>query len=471
MRNIVNPFKGLEKHEQELKRHSLYAEIKQLLIQSEAYDDSAIGHEFVTHFEKELPGIITAHTQDHSFINGDTSINRRVIMEAVDGGAALKAGLVAAVLMLVYKIIMVVTNNKSFSKDGAGGGRGSSSGTAQQLDDLKTETEAFKENLEQLKAVAPTIANNPLHKEEDSKVYKAADKAVRIFTVNDDGSTSEVDNPLREITKIKFVADPGNLAAFFAFKEPQHTASFFANMHETYEFLKKFNLSRFQQIMESTASTLGTSNVKAVSDSLNSEKTANAISEMVHSIASGLAPQEDIRTVEQLKELLSHTDAIEAFIGSSYVKAAAEPGEIPFLTLEELSEEVLNSSEGNSRLKAILTQAAKFNDIFNEIIDHTPELKDSVTYTQFQQVVTALKEGKELLREHKPEGYDSASARLQQIITLIEVFTVYILKIFATFRRQTDTGTQFLENNIARLKKANEAIKTVVETSKTDEGA
>src|SRR5699024_131227 len=94
--------------------------LKQL--KSESYDNSPIGHNFVTQYEQQLPGIITAVSGDHSFLNSDEESNRRVIMEAVSGGMALKAGLVAAVLMIIYKIIRVMTNNPAFKS--GGGGRG-----------------------------------------------------------------------------------------------------------------------------------------------------------------------------------------------------------------------------------------------------------------------------------------------------------------------------------------------------------
>ena len=119
-----DPFKEVGRLEKELKRSELYEDILKQL-KTESYDASPIGHNFVLQYEQQLPGIITAVTGDHSFLNSDEETNRRVIMEAVSGGMALKAGLIAAVLMIIYKIIRVMTNNPAFKAGGGGGGRNS----------------------------------------------------------------------------------------------------------------------------------------------------------------------------------------------------------------------------------------------------------------------------------------------------------------------------------------------------------
>mgnify|MGYP003619115608 FL=1 len=85
-----DPFKEVGRLEKELKRSELYEDILKQL-KTESYDASPIGHNFVLQYEQQLPGIITAVTGDHSFLNSDEETNRRVIMEAVSGGMALKA--------------------------------------------------------------------------------------------------------------------------------------------------------------------------------------------------------------------------------------------------------------------------------------------------------------------------------------------------------------------------------------------
>ena len=464
MRKIVNPFAGLEKHENELKRHALYGEIKQLLIHAEAYDDSGIGHEFVTHFERELPGIITAHTQDHSFINGTPEENRRIIMEAVDSGMALKTGIVAAILLLVYKIIRVVINNKEFGKDG--GGRGSAAYTTQQFSDLKTQVDRFNENKKELKVVIPSAANNPLHTEEDSKVYKSADKAIQVFQIDDNGNA----NPVKMVEKIEFVATPGNLAAFFAFKDTKKSAEVLGKVDKVYKAMSRFNISKFINLMMTVASAASTTNLAHTTKAFNDEQSAKTLLSQINEIARAFDISAEVRSVEDLKTALTPYLDVDAVMNRSYKRVLEEnAGEV--LSIAELSKSVMDIADGRSALKAIFDQTVVFNEEFTKITDNESDLEDSKFYQSLNMFVTALTGAKEALQSEKPEGYDSAAQRITQYIQLHELFTRGLLKIFATFRKQSDTGNEFLKVNIAKLEEVNKALETVITEVKTDEGA
>ena len=164
----LDPFKDVGRLEKELKRNELYEDILKQL-KNESYDSSPIGHHFVTQYEQQLPGIITAVSGDHSFLNSDEESNRRVIMEAVSGGMALKAGLVAAVLMIIYKIIRVMTNNPAFKAGGGGGGggRGTAPYVAQKQEQLVKAAENLQEAIKEAKEATQVVKANALTRDEN----------------------------------------------------------------------------------------------------------------------------------------------------------------------------------------------------------------------------------------------------------------------------------------------------------------
>ena len=479
MRKIVNPFVGLEKYDAELKRHDLYKEIKELLVKHEAYDDSPIGHEFVAHFEKELPGIITAYSGDHSFINGSSEENINVVMEAVETGTALKAGLVAAVLVLIYKIIRVIINNPSFKGSGSGGGgRGSAVATKQQIEQLNDQVERYNNNSKELKDIEPTLSSNPLHKEEDSKVVKAAEKGIVIMEVQADGTAKEKEtqstsneNPIKKLAQTNFGVDPRQLAAFFAIEEPKEFDDILNTINALFEGLKKFKLNGFIAFLENTVSSIHTTQPETIIKTLNEPRTSEALQGLVNDVKECLIIDGNISSASELKETLSNGTELNKLISISYGKASTEGYPFKLIDIQTLSMDILSGVVGKSVILERAELAGKMNDNFMSVLDYQTELEDSETYQRLTMVSKLIDEGKNLLKEHGGEGFDGAVARLTEINTLVEVFTVHVLKLFATVRRQTDTLTKFLDELITRLTKANQALETVITIGKTDEGA
>lgn len=474
MRTVNNPFAVVERQEIELKRHQLYAEMKNLITKNEAYDDSGIGHDFVTHYERQLPGIITAHANGHSFINSSPEENLQVVMEAIESGTALKAGLVAAALMLVFKIIRVVMNNPAFSN--SGGGRGTVTATKDAIAKLNEQAERHNDQVKELKDMAQTIASNPLHREDDSKVYKEAVKAIKIVTVNDDGTSGKVEDlskdPIKTLPVLKFRANPNNIAAFFAVVEADKQQFIFEYMDHLFDGINKLNLEAFIRNMDLLANVATTNNPKHVVETLNSERIAHLIGDLVTSLKVCLGIQSNANTASELKGELIHFDQVYKMISISYANAQNEPDfDAKLADLDMITQDVLMDLAGKSVIRETLEKAAVLNEKFASIVDNNPELAESDTYQRLQHISDSLDAVNGLLREGKVEGFDGAIARINEFRAIMDLLASRVLKLFAMFRKQTDSGFKFIEQTISDLEKFNDAIHNVIETAKTDEGA
>lgn len=142
-------------------------------LKTESYDNSNIDSSFVANLEVKQPGIILGQSEEHNFTLGSPEENYNVVMEALNSNMAIKGGIIAAVLLLIFKVIKVMTNNPEFSDKG-GGGRGSSAETTKQVERVKDQASEVIKTEEELNALVSTVANNKLVTDEDSKASKKA---------------------------------------------------------------------------------------------------------------------------------------------------------------------------------------------------------------------------------------------------------------------------------------------------------
>lgn len=178
-------------------RHNLLNTLK-----LEAYDDSAIDNMWVAKLEKEVPGIVTAYSGEHNFATSTPEENRKVVMEALNSGTAIKASIIGAIILLIYKVYRVMTNNKSFAGGGSGG-RGSTIYNARRNEELRDAGVKAVEISTRVKENAAVAAENKLNLEDDSQAYRAAERFLNTveLDVNDEQAA---ENPFTRIEKMNF---------------------------------------------------------------------------------------------------------------------------------------------------------------------------------------------------------------------------------------------------------------------------
>lgn len=457
----LDPFKDVRRLEKELKRSELYEDILKQL-KTESYDASPIGHNFVSQYEQQLPGIITAVSGDHSFLNSDEESNRRVIMEAVSGGMALKAGLVAAVLMIIYKIIRVMTNNPSF-KGGAGGGRGSTPYVAQKQEELVTAAENLKNAMQEAKDSIAIVKGNAATRDETSPQYEAAEKAAsayRVYTQIGNGAVTEENPQQTQEDPLKIISDMdlaafgfGNLPGFMMLTKREQFQEMFAAMDAIFKVLKQYSPGRLADMVEQVSVKLSRPQDSAF---LLTPAYNNMISELVTKVGSALGLQGvDPNSLTKLSidpELKKNYDLM---IRTSYGELMEQKDE-DVIPLQNFILDYVNSKGEFAERSAIV---AEFNSSFSEFIGDNKELEDSSYYSNLQHYVTKLTEYKqEIKQEPNLANKDELIKRIDLLISIIETYTKFLLAMLCMFRKEADKVDTFREANIDKMNKLAKAL-------------
>lgn len=465
MKLKISPFKGLEAAERELKRTELYQDIaKQLKLES--YDASPIGHSFVAQYEKQLPGIITAVAGDHSFLNGDDETNRRIIMEAVDSGLALKAGLIAAVLMIIYKIIRVITNNKSFG-GGSGGGRGSVPYVTDQQQQLVAVATDLQESLSQAQDSLTIVASNAAARDETSSQYAAAEQvssAYRVYVQGPDGIAvqDEPQKPKVEDDPFKLIKDMNisaigfaSLPAFMVSKNQKDFTGVLTAVNTTLKALKVYDPAKLSDMVEQVSSKLSR---PEDSEFLLSQNYNNMVTELVNRIsdALGLGKPSNPAALPKLEISPTLKETYEALIRTSYGELLEEKSQAA-MTIPEFVKDFIEEDGEFAQRSMFL---AEFNSSFAEFLGDNKELEDSRYYSGLQHYATTLSEYKQMIKQSAGvTNKDEIIKRLDLLISIIEVYTKFLLATICMFRKEADKVDQFRENNIEKMQKLSKALK------------
>lgn len=473
----VDPFKGLAHYEKEMQRTELYQDIlKQLQHKQEAYDDSAIGHSFVNHYEQQLPGIITAVTGDHSFLNSDSETNRRVIMEAVDGGMALKAGLVAAVLMIVYKIIRVMTNNPAFGAGGGGGGgggRGTVPYVKEKQNELATKAKELKSLLNEAKDAVKVVKGNAVARDETSPQYEAAEKvnsSFRVYVQSGDGpitpkeeAKTESDDPFKTIEQMDLAAIGfGNLPAFMMLKKREHFTDVISVINMVLKALGYFDPAKLSDMVEQVSSKL---NEPKDAEFLLSDSYNSMINELVRRIsgALGLEGNIDPASMTRLEVNPELKEQYEGVVRTSYGKVMQEKDE-DVIRLEDF---IMDYVKEDGEFAYRSTVLAEFNADFAEFLGSNRELEDSRYYSGLQLYATKLTEFKQMVKQSTDlSNKDVIIRRLDMLTSIIETYTKFLLAMLCIFRKEADKVDTFRENNIEKMNKLAKALQDFVNKAK-----
>lgn len=459
----LDPFKDVRRLEKELKRNELYEDILKQL-KTESYDASPIGHNFVSHYEQQLPGIITAVSGDHSFLNSDEESNRRVIMEAVSGGMALKAGLVAAVLMIIYKIIRVMTNNSAF-KGGAGGGRGSAPYVAQKQEELVKAAENLKNAMKEAKDSIAIVKGNAAARDETSPQYEAAEKAAsayRVYTQLGNGSineeakqqSSENEDPLKTISDMDLSAFGfGTLPGFMMVTKREDFLNVTAAMDHIIKALKQYSPGRLADMVEQVSVKLSRPQDSAF---LLTPAYNNMISELVSKLGTALGLG-DVNPTNLTKLSIDPElkKTYDLMIRTTYGQLMEQKDE-DMIPLQDFIIDYVDPKGEFAERSAIV---AEFNSSFSEFIGDNKELEDSNYYSNLQHYATKLTEYKqEIKQEPNLANKDELIKRIDLLISIIETYTKFLLAMLCVFRKEADKVDTFREANIDKMNKLAKAL-------------
>ena len=470
-----DPFKEVGRLEKELKRSELYEDILKQL-KTESYDASPIGHNFVLQYEQQLPGIITAVTGDHSFLNSDEETNRRVIMEAVSGGMALKAGLIAAVLMIIYKIIRVMTNNPAFKAGGGGGGgRGTAPYVAQKQEELIKAAENLQDAIKEAKNATDVVKANAVTRDETSPQYAAAEKAASVIKVyqrdatggleeKPNQQTNNNENPLDVIKSIDLSAFGfGDLPSFMMVKDNEIFLFVLDKMNAIIKALNTYSPGKLADMVESVSVKLSQPKDAAF---MLSPAYNNMIDELTNRIGQSLGVDlKGSAGFDRDQFMNAVKSEYDEMIRTSYETALREDPDV-VIKYETFVVEFVKPDGEFAKRSAIV---ADFNSSFNEFIGTHSELEDSGFYTNLQHYSDKLTEYKALIKQEADiPNKDEIIKRIDVLISLIQIYTKFLLAALCMFRKEVDKIDKFREANIDKMEKLAKALIDFVNKSREE---
>lgn len=503
MTNFISIEHAASRQLLKLKRLTLQESISQALKQ-EAYDDSGIDNTWVSNLEKEAPGIITAYSGDHNFTTATPEENRRVVMEAVNSGTALKAGIVAAVILLIFKVYRVLTNNKEFNMGGSGG-RGTSSYNAQQLEEVRAKGKQALEELEKAKEVINQVKNNPLNREDDSPVYKAVEQMNRaaeghVSTDEQKANKNPFDVALN--LKFEFLTRVLHLLPFYFITNDDEA---FGTALMFYKLLVEFNTGKMSKVfdfrvfitsMSNMVSDLSNMDLIQMSDSLVSPKYQDVwitvcqgiFSEFgklipeVQQAASRLQGARLPQYVEVLQKTIKPFADMAAAMMSPKTESLTTPdGETcGIYTDDELYKQAITffESNGQTTTGSVFSRIEKIgeaNEHFKEFVTlYEREFESSdgsgamqETQSRLDQIIARIKESGEL----EPEAKSVMLAHINAYKSLFDIIILQMLKTLFNFRTSADKANVMLKQMNNDLDIALKKIVASIDIAEKNEGA
>jgi len=503
MTNFISIEHAASRQLLKLKRLTLQESISQALKQ-EAYDDSGIDNTWVSNLEKEAPGIITAYSGDHNFTTATPEENRRVVMEAVNSGTALKAGIVAAVILLIFKVYRVLTNNKEFNMGGSGG-RGTSSYNAQQLEEVRAKGKQALEELEKAKEVINQVKSNPLNREDDSPVYKAVEQMNKAAAGNvpaDEQKTNK--NPLDEAVNLKFefLTRVFHLLPFYFITSSDEA---FETALTFYELLVNFNTGKMSKVFDfrvfitsmlNMVEDLSSMDLIQMSDNLVSPKYQDVwiticqgiftefgkLVPEIQQAASTLQGAKLPEYVEALQKTVKPFTAMASEMMAPNTESLTSPDGETFgiFTDDELYKQAIAyfESSGQTTTGSIFSRIEKIgsaNEHFKEFVTlYEREFESSdgsgamqQIYSRLDQIIARIKESGEL----EPDAKSVMMAHITSYKSLFDIVITQLLKTLFNFRTSADKANVMLKRMNSDLDMMLKKIVASIDTVKKNEGA
>ncbi len=429
-------------------------------LKNEAYDDAALDNMWVANVEKEVPGIITAYSGDHNFATSSPEENHRVIMEALDSGTAIKAGIIGAIILLIYKVYRVMTNNSAFS-GGGGGGRGSATHNSQKNEELRDAGKRASDVLNEVKEKANVAAKNKLNLEDDSPAYKGITKFIHTVNPQDAEKLGVDKDPFSLIRNAEFdiiYVDAGELPLYVLVKDPQEFTGIFT-FYETIvkiatgELKSAFDFHTVNARVAYLSDRLHSSSKDQVLQVIESMDGVRGLVQLYAQFVGANVGQ--IMSDQELGEAKSVTlvrDKLRSFTDelnklTTLLKSAEENKEI--MSKDEIISDILSSLTGSSE-SVILKRCelvGKFNDLFQGLLDDYPrDFESSGNGGIREQIVSDLDRFIDNVKQsddYNPTERNTVINAVNELKAIYEMVQIQILGSIFKFRMNTDKINRF----------------------------
>lgn len=477
---------SVEKQIAELTRIQLLDQLHQSL-KSEAYDDMPLDNEGVGQLEKIAPGIITAFSGNHNFTTGTIDENLKVVMEAVDAGRALKAGIVVAVFLLLYKVYSVMTNNPSFKIAGGsgGGGRGTSIYATKQNEEVHTLATQAQQAITEVQEIIPTVARNPLNREDDSPMHRAATNLVRVAESGKQQGEEEVD-PYKEIPQLVLCFSDTDVPMILFAKEVATYNNFENKLMALLDLIDKNNghssLNKFIEnvlAINKIYSNIHSGNVKQLRDSMVTSKLRTSLTQYILELANFYKLGNG--NVESVDDAINGSSVSMA--AREYVKVIEE-GLTPMRNYDgnSLSDEEIfkamckDPKADNNHIYWRNSKLGMCNDVFADMLKESGHgfQEDSqviaALLSSLTQAKTAIREARTLEDNDITEDELSSMYKLtSDVEAYLNLYTSFILKPIFLTRTRLDKVTGYLENVIEQFNKVIETSNKIVKLNQDNE--
>lgn len=459
----TDPFHHIKHHENSLKLPHLYQCIAKEL-KNEAYDDQPIDHAYVAKYEEQIPGIITSYSGDHSFLNSDSEENRKVIMEAVDSGMALKAGIAVAVATLLYKIMRVFFNNKEFNDDN-GGGRGSPTYKRSANEEATKAVEELKDSKQKAKEAIKVNGNNPINRDEDSPANKASRQLADVLDIRDPSNTGEITDASSYITKTELIlVQPRNLASMFALKD--YTA--YDNLLKDVKFIMD-TLAEDRSAI-STILTLCTA-YASLQPGENADKHWNTIHARFMRLINPITGE--LKDISAIKEAVDNRIKPILDAQRSWTDVSSSEDASKYFDIEQLSKSfAMELPNTNDQLWRRSERMGEFNAKFKSQFMVGFDWTEADSYQTYITATEALNEAKrrEDVGSDDPEMLRVYKERATSLLIMTDILFAKLSKAIITFRRSADTIDEFIRTETKEFVKINDKYKDLITAYNKDGG-
>lgn len=466
---------SIEKELQRYKRFEGRLALKEAL-KMEAYDDSPIDNQWVAEKEAEIPGLVTGLMPNHNYTIHPNEENKQIIMESLPSSAVLKGGLVAAALIIVFKILSVIRNNSAFSNGsgGGGGGRGTVTGTQQQLEKLQEVGRESKEKIEEAQRVAKDF--KPNQHDEDSEF---ADKLRNLVDDIAEKESNEQTQP-SDIDKVISAIETYDLSTIRRLLETLPLIAYIKNMELGGKMVGEFiEASDFVvDIVNSIGggtlpklysrlkvSCMDISNAKDISDIEKALSIYNEISAKFSNVS--------LAETDRNTPIYISAKTISENIRNLTSSVTNPPAD---LGLELYSvDDVLKSIKDNQDdlTKVNMMGFSLVLSRFNEQFDRKFESNIGLDEKGVNEVISILGENKTYQDSvdngnDSPELKDRKKEALRDVNMLSNAIIELVLKPLSLFRSKTDKINTFIDKLISKFEDISKSSDAVVKASTND---
>lgn len=454
-------FQSIASSEKHLERQEIYQSL-QNRIKSESADDVGITYDDIVQLEGAYPGIFTRFSGSHSFHLGTPQENAAVIMEAVEHGALLKAGVLAAVLTLIYKIIKVFINNSDFQGNNARGGETHTRTIRDETREVLVELDA------QSKKLVPQLTElkkDPAKRELNDKSGRLADAILGLASgqgyPKESGLSSEKLDLLIQTLGDNYPFHTGSMAAFIAIIDNGDFVEFINTSKSLIATLRDESdrIVNFLATSVSLLANLKNRSVEAAVTAINNGDISTQIDEHAKRVGKSLF-RVNVDGLAHLKGMMNQLEGYKEILKMTLAEAD-EKKDGRFHSAQSFSKIYYDSSDKFYQHR--LVSMVRLNEEFKKLLDRVPDLKNQDIYQTSIELNTSIDEMVANFRANKSEGSQDAISDLLKLKDLNKIYFEHILANATSYRRKADTVTASMTKSLEILKKL---LTKVEETTK-----